>query len=179
MEETGYWQKKYMPIYIRDSEGHPTNYAVLWYGAVNDFMLANTQDLVILRFADILLMGAELGSKNAQQYFDRVRSRVSLPPLPVTLENIKQERHYELAFEGLRYYDLLRWHDEHYITDNQQNITVMNNNIQSSVTVTFRPETGGFLPIPQRQITLSDNVLVQSPGWPPGAEHMFSNNYDH
>jgi hypothetical protein len=179
MEETGYWQKKYMPVYIRDTDGKPTNYTVLWYGAINDFMLANTQDLVLIRFADILLMGAELGSPHAQSYLDRVRIRAKLTPVLPTLDNIKRERHYELAFEGFRYYDLLRWHDERLITQNQQNIPVKNNNVQGNVTVNFRPETGGFLPVPQRQITLSDNVLVQSPGWPAGAEHMFSNNYEH
>jgi hypothetical protein len=177
MEETGYWQKKYMPIYIRDENGRPMNYTVLWYGAVNDFMLDNAQDLVVIRFADILLMGAELGSTHAQSYLDRVRTRVGLPSAPVTLDAIKRERHYELAFEGLRYYDLLRWHDEHLITENQQNIPVKNNNVAGAISVNFRAETGGFLPIPQRQITLSNNVLVQSPGWPTGAEYMFSNSY--
>jgi hypothetical protein len=177
MEETGYWQKKYMPVYIRDADGKPINYTVLWYGAVNDFMLANAQDLILIRFADILLMGAELGSPHAQSYLDRVRIRARLTPVLSTLDNIKRERHYELAFEGCRYYDLLRWHNEHLITQNQQNIPVKNNNVQGSVTVDFRPETGGFLPVPQRQITLSNNVLVQSPGWPAGAEHMFSNSY--
>jgi hypothetical protein len=177
MEETGYWQKKYMPIYIRDNDGNPVNYSVVWYGAGNDFMLNNTQDLVWIRFADILLMGAELGSAHAQEYLDRVRFRVNLPSVPPTLENIKKERHYELAFEGFRYYDLLRWHDEDLITQNQQNIPVKNNNVSTAVTVTFRPETGGFLQIPQRQITLSNNVLVQSPGWPTGADHMFSNSF--
>ncbi len=174
MEETGYWQKKYMPINIVDDDGNPMNYSVLWYNAVNDFMLNNTQDLVLLRFADILLMGAELGSTHAQEYLDRVRSRVDLPSVAPTLDNIKQERHYELAFEGVRYYDLLRWHDERLITQNQQNIRVMNNKVWGTVTVEFRPETGGFLPIPQQQIALSNNVLEQSPGWPVGAENMYS-----
>ena len=40
---------------------------------------------------------------------DRVRGRVNLPSVPPTLENIKKERLYELAFEGIRFYDLMRW----------------------------------------------------------------------
>ena len=57
---------------------------------------------------DVLLMGAELDSPNAQAYLDRVRSRAGLQSVPATLDNIKKERRFELAFEGVRYYDLLR-----------------------------------------------------------------------
>jgi hypothetical protein len=165
-EETGFWQKKYMPIYILDEWGNPVNYSAVKYGTNNSqYMLNNTQDMIIIRFADILLMGAELGSSHAQDYLDRVRNRVNLPSVTVTLENIKRERHFELAFEGVRYYDLLRWHDEDLITVNKTDVPVKNNNVLQTISVKFRPETGGFLPIPQRQISLSNGVLTQNPGW--------------
>lgn len=110
-------------------------------------------------------MAAELGVPNAQTYFDRVRSRVNLPSIPATLENIKNERRFELAFEGVRYYDLLRWHDEKLIDDNQKDIRVYDRKVPKKKTVNFRKETGGFLPIPQSEIELSKGVLVQNPGW--------------
>lgn len=40
-----------------------------------DFQTQNRQDYVIIRYADVLLMAAELGSPNAQTYFDQVRKR--------------------------------------------------------------------------------------------------------
>ena len=39
------------------------------------FMISQFQDFVSIRYADVLLMAAELGSPNAQTYFDDVRKR--------------------------------------------------------------------------------------------------------
>jgi hypothetical protein len=169
MHETGYWQKKYLPI----NQINPTNpkkvqlYSVALYGAADDFQLGHTQDLFIIRFSDILLMGAELeiGGGNAQAYLDQVRNRVKLPSVPATLENIKNERRWELAFEGGRYYDLLRWHDAAAAFEKVKNIPAMDEGKSAPHTTIFRTETGGFLPIPNSQILLSDGPLVQNPGW--------------
>ena len=162
--ETGLWQKKYIPIneYV---DGNPQNMSVRLYNAPTDFMLNNTQETVLLRLSDVLLMGAELGSSKKQEYLDMVRSRVNLPSVPVTLENIKRERRFELAFEGLRYYDLLRWGDAEKEINKLKNIPVKNANKDAVYSTTFRPETKGFLPIPNSQIQLSDGVLVQNEGW--------------
>ncbi|MTI33182.1 RagB/SusD family nutrient uptake outer membrane protein [Xanthovirga aplysinae] len=62
-----------------------------------------------IRFADVLLMAAELGSPQANEYFNRVRRRAGLNEIDASLENIKQERRLEFALEGLRYFDLVRW----------------------------------------------------------------------
>jgi hypothetical protein len=121
--------------------------------------------MVLLRFADILLMGAELGSTHAQNYLDQVRSRAGLASIPVSLDNIKTERRHELAGEGLRYFDLLRWHDAEAAFAIATNIPCKTLNTDVTYTVTFRPETGGFLPIPEGQVRLSGGVLTQNPGW--------------
>lgn len=114
-------------------------------------------------------MAAELGAAGAQGYFDKVRGRVGLPSLPVTLDNIKQERRWEFACEGLRYWDLMRWKEvETIIGRNMKNIPITRQGVKTTLTVKFRPETKGFLPIPQSEIQLSDGVLKQNPGW--GAE---------
>jgi hypothetical protein len=176
LDETMYWQKKYVPINVwKDAEKTiPWNFSHELYAMTrSDYMCDNIQDLVLIRFADVLLMAAELGAPQAQQYLDRVRGRVNLPPVSSTLENIKRERRFELAFEGVRYYDLLRWHDWDALTVNQTGITIYNRmgRPQSQKkSIVFRPETGGFLPIPQTQIDLSGGVLTQNPGWE-GAEH--------
>ena len=164
-QETGYWQKKYMPINVRNAEGNIVNYSCEMYGATTNFQENNTQDLVVIRFADVLLMGAELGSVHAQKYLDQVRKRVGLPSVPVTLDNIKKERRYELAFEGVRYYDLLRWGDAEKEINKIVDVPARTMNVPIKVTVKFRPETGGFLPIPENEILLSNGVLVQNPGW--------------
>lgn len=164
-QETGYWQKKYMPINVRNAQGSIVNYSCELYGATTNFQENNTQDLVVIRFADVLLMGAELGSAHAQSYLDQVRERVGLPSVPATLENIKKERRYELAFEGVRYYDLLRWGDAEKEINKIVNVPARTMNVPITVTVKFRPETGGFLPIPENEILLSNGVLEQNPGW--------------
>ncbi|MBN1415407.1 MAG: RagB/SusD family nutrient uptake outer membrane protein [Bacteroidales bacterium] len=164
MHETGLWQKKYMPIY--DSiNGALRSIYLADYPSQTDMQLWNMQDDVLLRFADVLLMGAELGGTNAQAYFDRVRARVGLASKPATLENIKLERRHELAFEGLRHFDLMRWHDMEAAHALVKNIPVKNVNVDEIYNDTYRTETQGFLPIPKTEITLSEGVLKQTPGW--------------
>ena len=163
-QETGYWQKKYMPVTVKvGAELRGMYYIIL--GEPSDFQLWNMQDEVLIRFADILLMGAELGSPNAQDYLDRIRIRAKLASVAPTLENIKRERRHELAFEGLRYFDLLRWHDAEAAFAVVNNIPVKNIGIDEIYSVTYRPVTGGFLPIPESEISLSNYVLKQNPGW--------------
>lgn len=168
MDETLFWNKKYIPVNVWKDESKISvmNFSYKLYNMTGtDYMRDNIQDLILIRFSDVLLMAAELGASNAQGYLDRVRARVGLTSVPATLENIKKERRFELAFEGLRYYDLLRWHDVNVITDNQTNVAVFNRKLAGTKTVTFRSETGGFLQIPQTQIDLSNGVLTQNPGW--------------
>jgi hypothetical protein len=72
------------------------------------------QNDYIIRLADTYLMEAEaLGSTGAraQALLDAVRARVGLPSVPVSLAAIKAERRLELAGEGHRFFDLVRWGD--------------------------------------------------------------------
>lgn len=179
VDETTFFQKKYTPINVWADETKTTyvNYSMKLYGnKVENYMLNNTQDLVLIRFSDVLLMAAELnlGNGEAQTYLDRVRNRVNLPSVPATLENIKAERRFELAFEGVRFYDLLRWHDaDRVLNENQRDMTIyLNKNETTTKTITYRPETQGFLQIPLSEIEKSSNVLTPNPGW--GSEAIYS-----
>lgn len=163
--ETGYWSKKYMPVNVYDDKGNIVSYSSILWNMPNDPQFNSTQDIVLIRFADLLLMGAELGGSKAQEYMNRVRDRVDLPSVPATLENIKNERKYELAFEGIRWLDVLRWGDAGSVVDGMNGMIIKNNSQNASYKVKYRNETGGFLPIPEAEITLSNGVLTQTPGW--------------
>ncbi|HQN93982.1 MAG TPA: RagB/SusD family nutrient uptake outer membrane protein [Prolixibacteraceae bacterium] len=166
VEETGFAQKKYTPITIPHPEtGAVVSMFYILYGGQNNMQLWSMQDEILLRFPDILLMAAELGSANAQTYFDRVRTRAGLASKPVSLDAIKLERRHELAFEGVRWFDLLRWHEEEAALTAVKNFNVKNIGIEEPYTGIYRSETNGFLPIPESEILLSEGVLEQNPGW--------------
>lgn len=72
------------------------------------------QNDYIIRLADTYLLEAEaLGAtgSRAQALLDAVRARVNLPSVPVSIDAIKTERRLELAGEGHRFFDLVRWGD--------------------------------------------------------------------
>ncbi|MDR3140627.1 MAG: RagB/SusD family nutrient uptake outer membrane protein, partial [Tannerellaceae bacterium] len=110
MEETGYWQRKFIPVNAYDEEGEVVNAS--WFtGAPRlDLWLDKSQDKVCIRFADVLLMHSELTGTAAG--INRVRARAGLAPLSAySPDALKRERRWELAFEGLRWFDLMRWGD--------------------------------------------------------------------
>lgn len=170
MEETGFWQKKYVPITAYDGENNFTvSYAILTDGAIVDYQRAHTQDLVLIRFSDVLLMHSEL-TQDANG-LNRVRARAGLDPVSYSLDALKRERRWELAFEGLRYFDLMRWGDAATRLAAQEGVAIKNRGVDD----VMRPfgggyqsryeATGGFWPIPESQVQLSDGVLLQNEGW--------------
>lgn len=163
-EYTGYYVKKYSPMAYENGTTLPDS-----LGAVN-FQIGQFQDFVSIRYADILLMAAELGSSNAQNYFDQVRQRAykgEFTSLPVTQENILEERRLELAFEGIRYWDLLRQGIDYAANALATTTTVMSGGTEETKTIEAADirATNGLQQIPYTQITLSDNVLEQNSGW--------------
>ncbi len=74
---------------------------------------------IYLRYAEVLLNKAEAAANlgqlgTARQALNKVRSRVGMPDVTTSdqtelLEEIRQEREVELAFEGHRYFDVRRW----------------------------------------------------------------------
>ncbi len=169
MEETGFWQKKYIAITAYDNGALIPSYAILADGAQADYQLAHTQDLVLIRFADVLLMHAEL-SETATN-LNRVRARAGLSGINYSLAALKRERRWELSFEGLRYFDLMRWHDAADALASQEGVAIKNKNVDTQMRgfgggYRARYEaTGGFWAIPTSQIALSNGVLKQNKGW--------------
>jgi hypothetical protein len=73
-------------------------------------------DVMLMRYADVLLMYAEakvaLGQPDASALsaINLVRTRAGMPALAaVTQADVRYERRVELAFEGLRLFDIRRW----------------------------------------------------------------------
>ncbi|EIY25336.1 hypothetical protein HMPREF1062_04431 [Bacteroides cellulosilyticus CL02T12C19] len=69
-------------------------------------------DIVLFRYADVLLMKSEAkvrDGRNGDEELNQVRTRVGVPERTATLDNILAERQLELAWEGWRRQDLIRF----------------------------------------------------------------------
>ncbi len=146
----------------------------------------------IIRFADVLLMAAEaeieVGSlAKAQEYINRVRARAAkpgswVPGAPANYQikeyppftdqatarkAVRFERRLELAMEGHRFFDLVRWG----VADQVLNTYWAVEKTRRS----YKKASGGFIkgkneyyPIPNRIIEVAGkagNILDQNPGY--------------
>lgn len=127
---------------------------------------ANTSpaDFIVLRYADVLLMEAEalneLGrTAEAETDINLVRARAGLPPvrtgmpMDVFRKTVLNERRMELAFEGHRWFDLIRVNNGQYGLD-----------FLHSIGKTNAQAFHLLFPIPQLEIDANPN-LVQNPGY--------------
>ena len=174
-EYTGYSVKKYSPLAFYDG-----TFASKEDGS-GDFQRSNHQDYFVMRYADVLLMAAELESPHAKKYLNQVRKRAyqyseedellvsaSFKEIEPTKANILNERKLEFAFEGIRYWDLLRQGVESAAaTIAESGYAVLSGNVPSEVVIKAENiiKTKGLSQIPENQINLSDGVLKQNEGW--------------
>lgn len=144
---TGYNVRKYLvPMSVSSSnDNSPLNFPVL-------------------RYADVLLMKAEalnqLGrTADAEVPLNKVRDRAGLLPIESNLdpeafrEAVLHERRMELAFEGQRWFDLIRVNNGQYALD-----------FLHSIGKTNASEKHLLLPIPQIELDRNPN-LIQNPGY--------------
>jgi hypothetical protein len=111
-QNTGYFIEKFAGRVSNrsDAQGLPGNYELNF-----------PQNMYEIRLADSYLMEAEArvrggidgGAPGSRSYdlLNAVRARVGLGAINATFENIKLERRLELAGEGHRWFDLVRWGD--------------------------------------------------------------------
>lgn len=163
-EYTGYYNKKYSPMVDKNGVDLPITLGSQFWD------ISQFQDYVVLRYSDVLLMAAELGSGNAQAYFDAVRKRAykdNFVSSPATIDNIMNERRLEFALEGVRYYDLLRQGIGKASSSIAESTTLLSGGVAGTKTITAAKiqETKGLTQIPNTQITLSGGVLKQNAGW--------------
>lgn len=154
-QNTGYFCRKFTPLTANNAASgsrelnYPNNYPSI-------------------RWSDVLLMASEMefryGSKTkAFDYYAKVRERAMGAGSAgnagdLTLDKILNERVFELALEGHRYWDVLRQGDDYAAS-------VLTNGEEGDFAVTYDRAKRGLMPIPQYEITQSKNSLVQNPGY--------------
>ncbi|QBN19541.1 RagB/SusD family nutrient uptake outer membrane protein [Flavobacterium nackdongense] len=160
--ETGYFNKKYTRLEHDTKDGKRTMFIPMynWTGD-SSMQLTNAQDFIFMRYADVLLMHSEI-TKTATG-INAVRARAGMPAVAYSLDAVKAERNYELAFEGLHWFDLVRWGDVK--TAFNDSFPVKNSGSNATYSVKYRPETKGLMPIPETEVRLSNGVYSQNPGW--------------
>lgn len=112
-------------------------------------------DIVLYRYADVLLMKSEAKVRNGEsgdEEINAVRSRVGMPSLPATLDNLLNERLLELVWEGWRRQDMIRFGTY----GKQYDIHTPSEADKKGYTTVF--------PIPEKAHELNPN-LKQNPGY--------------
>ncbi len=140
-----------------------------WVNEVDDTGFSDnfSSDLILVRYADVLLMYAE--AKNevdgpveaVYTAVNKVRKRAGMPNFPVGLtkdqmrQEIRHERDVEFAMEGMRYNDLIRWRIAEDV------LPSFPSNLENRV---FDPTKHYLWPIPQSVIDTNPKI-IQNPGY--------------
>lgn len=130
----------------------------------------NETNLVLFRYADILLYFAEATNESsgpsaaAIDAVNQIRTRAGLPAVDAGISQadfrqiIRDERHAEFAWEGTRYFDLIRWNMAAEVVPQT---TLFG---ESRDTRVFTAPKHNLWPIPQKEIDQNSN-LTQNPGY--------------
>lgn len=153
------------------SNSRPTGFGIMKYldpaNLPFGFSTLSAQNAVIFRLGEVLLMYAEAQNEisgpdaTVYQAMTTLRGRVGMPAYPAGLTKeamrlrIRHERRIELAFEGLRYFDLKRWRIAK---------EVMNNVKDGLLPYHFEDKLYKW-PLPQTEIDKSKGILIQNPDY--------------
>ena len=175
VQETDFYGKKWSPILSKNDGGYWLFENAMYgekgglsggYG--NNFQLDNIHDLVLIRFAEVLLMQSEL--KEDVDGINKVRARAGLDPISsYSLTALQNERRWELACEGIRWNDIRRWHIASVVLAKQENQPVYycgkpgTNDPHNGGYSKRYTETAGFQKMPDSQVSLGS--VVQNDGW--------------
>jgi starch-binding outer membrane protein, SusD/RagB family len=175
VQETDYYSKKWAPISAKVNNAYIVAFDVEMYNYTAQYtnmQLCNIHDIVLIRFADVLLMQSELKKEVAG--INRVRTRAGLPTIATyTDAALQNERRWELSCEGGRWNDIRRWHIAETALAKQANQPTYYKGVADVNTTSHNgggyasryQTTRGFFAIPENQIALSNGVLVQNAGW--------------
>ena len=183
VQETDYYAMKWSPVACKtsnDESGYFKTFENEMYGidgwtqGANNQALDNIHDLVLIRFADVLLMQSEL--KGDATGMNKVRERAGLPAIGYSLQALQNERRWELALEGTRWNDIRRWHIAAAALQKQIGTPIYiagnpaTNKAQNGGYASRYNTSAGFMKIPESQISLSSE-LQQNEGWGADAEY--------
>jgi hypothetical protein len=136
-----------------------------------DFGLKGDNDLVLMRYADVLLLYAEAQNEvsgpdaSVYQAINTVRQRVGMPGLPAGLsktemsQRIRHERRVEFALEGIRYFDIRRWGIA------KQKLNGFVHNPLSPNVRTRYEQWYDYWPIPRTEVERNVPEMIQNPGY--------------
>ena len=118
----------------------------------------------VIRFADVLLMYAEALNETgktpeALPFLNRIRARAKLAEMKALTQAemrlaLEQERRVELAFEGHRWFDLVR---------TGRALAVLNSKSRTIGIATNLTENNLIFPVPQSQIDVNPSLIKQNP----------------
>ncbi len=173
---TGYYNKKICPV--RSDGGAYYTFCAQKFGTgeKGHFQASSSQDMILIRYADVLLMHSELtDGKVIEKYgstgLNIVRKRAGLSDEAYSLAALQNERRWEFAFEGLRWGDIRRWHIAESALAKQLGQPIYVDGVKTVMTnqgdgyVARYKATNGFYRIPSNQISLSAGAYKQNAGW--------------
>jgi starch-binding outer membrane protein, SusD/RagB family len=169
--KTGYLEKKFISHLSED-------FTDMWNTGLN---------VIVIRYAEVLLSYAEAKielnqiDESVYNAIDAVRVRAGMPKIDRTVYNtqstlrtlVRRERRVELAFEGLRWFDIQRWKIGEVrngivygvrpgtVEPATGKITFSGNNITVEHR-TFNANRDYFWPVPQSEIDINNNITQNS-----------------
>lgn len=145
-----------------------TNYPFMYKlrSAFNSIIKLRYADILLLK-AEALVMGPNKNLEAAAQIIDKIRNRAELPALPFSVRSsqtameaaVLKERRLELAFEGQRWFDLVRLNKVEEVMN-----AVYSNDVGRKAKAYPFTAASYRLPIPQSAIDQNPN-LIQNPGY--------------
>jgi hypothetical protein len=163
---------------------------------------AATTDRILIRYAEVLLILAEakfelngnISDADLNLTVNALRTRVGFAPKLTNAfvttnnlsmrEEIRRERTVELAMEGFRYDDIIRWKlaetilpkemlgakfiAAEWVGTNQNSLNLNADKlliVETAATRQFRIDRDYLYPVPINEITLSGGNVVQNPNW--------------
>ncbi|MFZ5940966.1 MAG: RagB/SusD family nutrient uptake outer membrane protein [Bacteroidota bacterium] len=156
---TGWYCNKYAPKKDRETDG------------VGAKELDYNVNEIVFRYADVLLMAAEAHMFKSTPneglthgYINEIRNRVGLGDIDAGLSGndlflaLVKERRLELAMEGQRYLDLIRW-------GLAPTVLVDQPQAESNNYGSFVDGVNEYFPIPHQEIDRSNGALEQNPAY--------------